>query len=354
MINSIKFPKTGKGYIYKKFEMTQAKPEPHDWKYRGSTYNHETGEFKDKYDTKRYEEDLAAYEEELKFYNEHKGQYCAGKASSNLIGHEFRFTPGVNIIFGPNGSGKTTILKALAGNALCTDGFSALIEPLDLVNRDWGEDPTLQNVIDTVAKMRMNTCNINWTGNPIYFDNFCNRQSYGSLGDLVGSVLDNDQEELSWILGKQQISAGQQTKYLVNKILHKLEANLSLKELTAPYLENKRLNDVWKKSYRACIDYLAQRPDFEKKGAYTLIFDEMDKSLDVETVIDLYQHVLPSLHKRYGCQIITVSHSPILTAPYFRKNGMYNIIDMDPEYTSDVTSKMNALYNTYGERKTNK
>lgn len=344
MINSIKFPKTGKGYIYRKFEMTRTKPDPHDWKYRGSVYNHKTGGLKDKYDTKRYKEDLAAYEEELKFYNEHKGQYCAGKASSNLIGHEFHFTPGVNIIFGPNGSGKTTILKALAGNALCVDGFSMLIEPLHLVNRDWSKDPTLQNVIDTAAKMKMNTCIIDWSGNPIYFDNFSNRQSYGSLGDLVGSVLDNNREELSWILGKQQISAGQQTKYLVNKILYKLEANLSLKELTVPYLKEKIMNDTWMKSYQACIDYLAQHPDFDKKGAYTLIFDEMDKSLDVETVIDLYQHVLPALHDRYGCQIITVSHSPVLMTPYFRNDKRYNIIDMDKEYSHDVEVKMNKLY----------
>lgn len=346
MINSIKFPKRGKGYIYEKFEMTRTKPDPHDWKYRGSVYDHKTGKFKDKYDTKKYEEDLAAYEEKLKFYNEHKDQYTAGRASYNLIGHEFHFTPGVNIIFGPNGSGKTTILKALAGNALCTDGFSTLIEPLDLKNRDWNKDPTLQNVIDTAAKMKMNTCTIDWSGNPIYFDNFSSRQSYGSLGNLVGSVLDNDLEEVNWMIGKNQISAGQQTKYIVNKILYKLEANLSLKELTAHYLDKKRLNDEWMKSYQACIDYLAQHPDFDKKGAYTLIFDEMDKSLDVETVIDLYQRVLPALHEHYGCQIITVSHSPILMMPYFQNSDKYNIIDMERKYSEDVKSKMSELYDS--------
>lgn len=344
MINSIKFPKKGKGYIYKKFEMTQTKPDPHGWRYRSSVYDHKTGELKDKYDTKKYKEDLAAYEEELKFYNEHKGQYCAGCASDNLIGHEFHFTPGVNIIFGPNGSGKTTILRALASNALCTDGFSKPIEPLELVNRDLCEDPTLQNVIDTVEKMKMNTCIIDWTGNPVYFDNFSNRRSYGSLGDLTGSVLDNEREEVSWIIGKGRISSGQQTKYLVNKILHKLEANLSLKELMMPYLDKRRLNDVWIKAYQVCIDYLAQHPDFDTKGAYTLIFDEMDKSLDVETVIDLYQRVLPALHEHYGCQIITVSHSPILMTPYFRNSDKYNIIDMDKEYSHDVETKMKKLY----------
>ena len=227
---------------------------------------------------------------------------------------------------------------------MCTDGFSVLVEPMGLEGRSWDEDPTIQNAIDTVEKMKMNTCTIDWTGNPIYFDNFSNRRSYGQLGELVGSVLDNGMEEVSWIMGKSQISAGQQTKYLVNKILSKLKTNLSLKELTAPYLDKKRFNDFWLKAYQVCIDYLAQHPDFEKKCAYTLIFDEMDKSLDVETVIDLYQRVLPSLHERYSCQIITVSHSPILTAPYFRKSSIYNIIDMDPDYTSDVTSKMNELY----------
>lgn len=344
MINSIKFPKSGKGYIYEKFEMTRTKPDPHGWKYRESEYDHKTGELKDKYNTKKYEKDLAAYEEELKIYNEHKGQYCAGRASSNLIGHEFHFTPGVNIIFGPNGSGKTTILKALAGNAFCTDGFSVPVEPLHLANMSWDKDPILQNAIDTAEQMRKNTCTIDWSGNPIYFDNFSNRQSYGSLGDLVGSVLDNDLEEINWIIGKSQISAGQQTKYLVNKILHKLESNLSLKELTVPYLDKKRFNDSYIKAHQVCIDYLAQHPDFEKKGAYTLIFDEMDKSLDVETVIDLYQHVLPALHEHYGCQIITVSHSPILMTPYFRNSDKYNIIDMEKKYSEDIKNKMNKLY----------
>ena len=99
MINSIEFPKTGKGYIYEKIEMSRTKPDPHDWRYRESVFDRNTGGLKDKYNTKKYKEDLAAYEEELKFYNEHKGQYCAGKASTNLICHTFRFTPWVNIIF---------------------------------------------------------------------------------------------------------------------------------------------------------------------------------------------------------------------------------------------------------------
>ena len=346
MINSIKFPKRGKGYIYKKFEMNRVKPNPHDWRYREPIYSSKTREFKDTYNTKKYQEDLAAYEEELKFYNEHKGQYCAGRASDNLIGHEFHFTSSVNIIFGPNGSGKTTILKALAGNALCIDGFSTPVEPLCLEGNGLCKDPTIQNAIDTAAKMKMNTCIIDWTGNPVYFDNFSNRKSYGSLGELVGSVLDNDLEEIGWLMNKNQISAGQQTKYLVNKILYKLEANLSLKELTAPYLDKKRFNDSWIKAHQVCIDYLAQHPDFEKKGAYTLIFDEMDKSLDVETVIDLYQHVLPALHEHYGCQIITVSHSPILMMPYFQNSDKYNIIDMEKKYSESVKNKMSELYDS--------
>lgn len=344
MINFIKYPKTGTGYIYEKYKLEYTKPD----KNRYWTWDHEkhddwSSPLVRVFKQEKYDNDLKQYEEALAFYNEHKGQYKAGHASKNLIGKTFTFTPGINLIFGPNGSGKTTILKALAGNALIEDGFPTVLTPWTIKHKDWDEDTTL-NVIKREADfMKANTCTVDWSGNVIYYDNFANRKSYGAFGDLQGSVLSSMEDEIAWHIGGSKISSGQKTTWLLNKVLHKLESKITIKDLVEPFLKE-RANDIWMSAYKSSIEYFQQFPDYDKVGPFTLIFDEMDKSLDIETVIYLYKEVLPRIVEKYDCQIIMVSHSPIFLSPYFRNNKNYNIIDIDPEYSRDAMKQMRELY----------
>ena len=113
MIKSVTFPKKGEGYIYTKPNNPGGAPSKKDRRYN----DFDTKTFKDKFNQEKYDKDYKEWEADKKFYDENKGKFI-NPAAEFLVGKTFNFEPGkLNIIFGPNGCGKTTILKAIAGNA---------------------------------------------------------------------------------------------------------------------------------------------------------------------------------------------------------------------------------------------
>lgn len=151
-VKSVFFPKIGNGYIYQKTQ----KPLKPD----------KVGRFRHQKDEDVYQKELEQYQKELEYYKEHKGEYVLD-CSNNLIGKKFSFdNKKINILFGPNGCGKSTILKTIAGKALITDGYSRFFEPLDF--------PGWDNYVveEQISKLSMNTAKVEWSGNPIYCNNF--------------------------------------------------------------------------------------------------------------------------------------------------------------------------------------
>ena len=151
-------------------------------------------------------EAIKKYEEKYKEWKKHKNDYANPHLVKNLLNRKFEFEEGkINIIFGPNASGKTTMIKAIAGNAGCEDGYPTLLGPLDI--RQFDEETTQENFRKTLDKKMKNSATIEWDGVPIYYDNFADRmsRSRGSIGDLCGSVLgDNIATEIQYILGKDK------------------------------------------------------------------------------------------------------------------------------------------------------
>ena len=321
MISTVTFPKKGNGYLYQKYE----KPEKPDKNNRRSRTP--------------YEERLKEYNEELAVYNANKGKYIL-PAAYNLIGREFAFEDGkINVLFGPNASGKTTVLKAIAGECLTEDGFTTLRQPTDFkYNFDTFE--RTYNVSDVIAGLKKNTAYVQWDGAPLYYDNFAWRKekSYGSFGGLVGSALGSLGEEIEYYLACGRASAGQNAVYILNKILRIASQKISLKKICEQQYKSRfaKTNDVWKKCGEAQIEYLSKLPRYEEETYPTLMFDEIDKSLDIETVWTMYSKFFPALVKKYGCQIILVSHNPLILSEPIMENDVYNIISLDDGYTNDV------------------
>ena len=213
MISKVTFPVEGTGYIYEKYE----KPEK---PIKNGRYCREGS----------YEEALEDYKKEMVFYKKHKGEFVTG-ASYNLVGKSFEFQDGkINVLFGPNASGKTTIIKAIAGNALIDDGFSSFVEPIQfgfgLEKNDWNIQPIIQ-------KKKKNTSIVEWDGTPIYYDNFehTKSNSYGVFGSMVGSALQSLGDEIEYHLTNKSISAGQNSLYLMNKMMKIVNKPLSMKSM---------------------------------------------------------------------------------------------------------------------------
>lgn len=254
------------------------------------------------------------------------------------------------MIFGPNASGKTTILKALGGIAGTSDGFAQLYSPLDI--RDFDEEATIETFKKKkLQKLMQNSAVVEWDGTPIYYDNFTNRKSYGIIGDLGGSVLGNDiVTEIQYIMDKDKISQGQNTLYLLQRLLNIAKQNLSYKDIFAKYVNNDgtyksfNVNSTWGEAYKAQLDYYMGFENSFKNLPNTFLFDELDKSLDIITTCYLYETLLPKFVESTGVQIIIISHNPVVLSNKIRNNNMYNIISIDEDYTNECINTLTNLY----------
>lgn len=340
MIKSITF--TGKfGYITEKI------PEP-ECSVRGfNGKNEDDNRFSDE-DRKK----ITKWKKEMKEWKKHKDEYLHPQLVDNLLGRKIEFESGkINLIFGPNASGKTTILKAIAGNAgIMDDGYPKLYRPLEFDN-GFGEKMTNEIVRRFYNKLMKNSADIEWDGSPVYYDNFANKKDYGHIGDMLGSVLGNDLgTEVGYRLYKNKISLGQNTIYLLNRLMDIAKEHLCFADLFKDYvnqdgtIKEMRMNDVWSDTYRLQLEYFL---GFEKslvKSPGTFLFDELDKSLDVANIYALYTDVLPKLVEETGVQVIIISHSPLVLSEKILGNNIYNFISMDEAYSEDCITNLKKLF----------
>lgn len=332
-IKSIKFPKKGKGYIYEKIK-EPVKPD-------------KFGRFRRQKDEYVYQKELEQYQKEYEYYKEHKGEYVLS-CSNNLIGKKFSFdNKKINILFGPNGCGKSTILNTIAGKALISDGYSRFFEPLDFPGGfNGGERYVVENLI---SKLSMNTANVEWSGNPIYCNNFSDTLKNGGMmfGGLQGSILGNISEEIFYRMNiDNKSSDGQKTVFIFNRIFKIASGKKSLKDIISPYSEKfLNANETWKKCGQVQLEHFKQFEDFEKECPSTIVLDEVDKSLDIITVSTLYREFFPMIVEKTGCQIITVSHNPlILSDKIAGDKETYNLISLEPDYTEKAKKVIKSLF----------
>lgn len=296
---------------------------------------------------------IAEWKNEMKEWEKHKDEYVHPQLVKNLIGRKIEFEPEkINLIFGPNASGKTTILKAIAGNAgIKDDGYPSLYGPIEF-DKGIGEKMTNEIVKDFYNKLMKNSADIEWDGSPVYYDNFANRKNYGYIGDMLGSVLGNDlKTEIVYRMNKNQISLGQNSIYLLGRLMDIAKKHLCFADIFKDYVnqdgtlkEGMGMNDVWTDAYRLQLQYFL---GFEKslvKSPGTFLFDELDKSLDVANIYALYTNVLPKLVEETGVQVIIISHSPLVLSEKILNNKMYNFISMDEAYTEDCITNLKKLF----------
>lgn len=293
---------------------------------------------------------LKQYKKVHKEWEKHKDDYNNPILAKNLLNRTFNFEPNkINLIFGPNASGKTTILRALGGVAGTTDGYAQLYGPLDV--SDFFEKATIETFKKKkIQKMMCNSAIVDWDGTPIYYDNFANRKSYGSLGDLSGSVLGSDIiTEIQYIMSKEKMSQGQNSLYLMSRLINIAKQHLSYKDIFSQYVNDDgtykamNVNESWEEAYKAQLDYYMGFENSFKKLPGTFLFDELDKSLDIINTCYLYDTILPKVVETTGIQIFIISHSPIVLSKKIRNNELYNIISIDEDYTKDCIDRLNKM-----------
>ena len=259
----------------------------------------------------------------------------------NLLNRKFEFSPDkINVLFGPNGSGKTTILKTIANYCLCgnqdnLDGYTNVmrVPPLDYgFSWDKDDDKYTQEKLIGVLNNKSNLAKVGWDGSVVYYENFAGRRTHGCIGDLVGSLFDQ-REEFLYLAERGKMSEGQNSIYLLSQLI-KICENIPTREQLEKDVEGYKKNDAWYLVAKNNFEYI--KSFGEGNGRMTLLLDEVDKSMDICNVLLLYKDWLPKLQEKYNIQIIIVSHSPLMLSNIVQDNDKYNFISLDKRYTREM------------------
>ena len=271
----------------------------------------------------------------------------------NLLGKKFVFEPHkINVIFGENAAGKSTIINTLAAYCQCgdadnLDGWTNInfVKPLPshsfLSSSEENDEKYVQQVVeDNINRLMKNNAVVEWDGIPVYNDSFSNRKMTGWFGELTGSVLDSVLDEALWLTSRR--SLGEKSIAILCKMIPKLEKPFTLEECLS--CVKKDYNNIWKVYQKALVQRLKRlNSGFSGEPVNTFMFDEIDKSMSISNVVMLYTKILPSLVEKTGCQIIIVSHSPVIITDQVYDSRFYNIINVTEGYAEECKSILSGF-----------
>ena len=199
----------------------------------------------------------------------------------------------------------------------------------------------MQKVVENdINRLMKNNAVVEWDGIPVYNDSFSNRKMLGQLGELTGSVLDSVLDEALWLTSRR--SLGEKSIAILCKMIPKLEKPFTLEECLS--CVKKDYNNIWKVYQKALVQRLKRlNSGFSGEPVNTFMFDEIDKSMSISNVVTLYTKILPSLIEKTGCQIIIVSHSPVIITEQVYDSRFYNIINVTEGYAEECKSILSGF-----------
>lgn len=206
---------------------------------------------------------------------------------------KFEFTPGLNILWGRNGSGKTTVLKLMARLFHCEQGGAPVVTQNSL-----HELFPIGTRLDDDPERLLKSVKVVHDGQGIrHFDP---SHAGGLLGG--GSAFDDDFFTMGVMNTMFKGSAGQTTMFRFEQLMGHF-----LKEGKAPEVEYRmkkdHVNDLWGKRISTVENFLKGKGD---KGPATIMMDEPERSFDLPMQVQCWRFIRAYAHK---AQFIVASHS---------------------------------------------
>lgn len=231
-----------------------------------------------------------------------------------------KFQPGLNILVGPNGTGKSSIIKALAKLTHCEQGGKPKItdtsskalglpRPYDPTEFNYATGKKRKGFVEPVPDPGMV---VTTNGEPTFY--FTPDATPGVGGG--GAYFDHDfMGDIGYWLHGNRSSSGQGSRTKLERIL------IACKTETCGPLRAER---DWEKAVLAAtIKVVAS-----DAGVRTLLLDEPERSLDYMYRL-LYWRVIRNFVRAHGHQVIIASHATeALTLPASEAN----FIEVEPGY----------------------
>ncbi|MDD4110000.1 MAG: AAA family ATPase [Clostridia bacterium] len=208
----------------------------------------------------------------------------------------FKFNKGINILFGPNGCGKSTILNTI--KAYCgirNAGWTDFNHPEGLADA--------RNFPHAYVALSPDQCvaNVMWDGTPTFYNDgvvkidpnvFFNNLIRGIPNESHAGIVSED-EQLD-ILDNTP-STGQFRAIMTNKILNQIRNPPKLNKDDSPF----KKYDFWENE----INYWNK---LAKTGPTTVLLDEPERALSIPMQEKLFHVVLPMFK---DLQLIIATHS---------------------------------------------
>lgn len=229
------------------------------------------------------------------------------------------FKPGLNILFGPNGCGKSTVLRILSDTMFATQGgvsvvtSSALRDAVNMIGRSEPADEIGLSVAHD--------------GQPVVF---CDPRN--SVG-LVHGAFDDDFMDLGLhnLFAQKEASHGQLSAHRIDKALAVLVGKEKAPTDVDWRVSRKNVNSHW----ASALDIVERRMKASiERGQLTVILDEPEANFSLLWQSRLWD-VLSSPEVTHRFQVIVATHS--VFALGFPDA---NYIDFEPGYIEKATSAM--------------
>jgi len=215
---------------------------------------------------------------------------------------KIEFTDGLNVLWGPNGCGKSSILKLIARYMHCEQGGYSLVT-----------DTSLQEVCD-YSKGFLDGARIKHCGQAVFHID----PSHAAGLVCGGAAFDYDFTTLGVANIMDRRSSGQTTTMRINMVLRRLleEKITTIEHKVKPHTDHQQ----------AAVDFLCPTIKGGSTPKVTLLMDEPDRSLDYLTSFKFWRSIVPKFARDF--QVIVATHQPAVL-----KDGMgANLIDVDKGY----------------------